>query len=100
MRALKILTVVMGVMIVVGTVTLVVLIFQRAGGGTRVAVPTGVPVGSPVAQLLEEPPGTSIVGLALAQDRLAVQLHGGGPDRVILLDPHTGGITLRVGLAR
>jgi Family of unknown function (DUF6476) len=96
MRALKMLTVVMGVLIVLGTVTLVVLVLQRAGGGARVAVPAGVSV----AQLLDEPAGTSIAGIALAQDRLAVHLHGGGPDRVLLLDPHTGAISLRVGLAR
>jgi hypothetical protein len=92
MRALKMLTIVMGVMIVLGTVTLVVLIVLRAGGGVQ--------VGAPGAQLLDEPAGTSIVGIALAQDRLAVHLRGGGPDRVILLDPHTGAIALRVGLAR
>jgi hypothetical protein len=37
--------------------------------------------------VLEEPEGTRIAGIAAAQDRIAVQLRGGGPDRVVLVDP-------------
>ena len=93
MRTLKILTIVMGVLIVLGTVTLVALIVLRTGGSG--------PIGTPVAaRLLDEPAGTAIAGIALSQDRLALQLRGGGPDRVLLLDPRTGAIALRVGLAR
>ena len=38
--------------------------------------------------------------LGAAGDRLAVLLQGGGPDRVLLLDPRSGQVVGRVGLAR
>ncbi len=48
--------------------------------------------------LLDEPAGTRIAGIAAVGDRLAVQLQGGGADRVVLLDPHTGAVVGRIGL--
>ena len=35
-----------------------------------------------------------------AGDRLAILLTGGGPDRVVLLDPRTGDLVGRVGLSQ
>jgi len=90
MKALKALTIVMGLLIVGGTAVLAVVLARRMGGGA--AAPS-------VAVLLDEPAGTRIAGIAGAGDRLAVQLQGGGPDRVVLLDPHTGAPTGHVGLA-
>ena len=79
MRALKILTIAMAVLIVAATITLGVLITRRLGG----VVP------APVATLLDEPSGTRIAGIAALPDRLALQLQGGGPDRVLFLDART-----------
>ena len=40
-------------------------------------------------------------GLAAAvRDRLAIQLQGGGADRVVLIDPATGAVTGRISLVR
>ena len=89
MRALKILTIVMGVMIVAGTVTLAVLITTRVSAGPPPAVEA----------TLDEPPGTAIAGIAPLGDRLAIQLHGGGPDRVLLLDARSGRVVGPVALA-
>jgi hypothetical protein len=90
MRFLKVLTIGMGVLIVVATIVLVVVIARRIGGpGTAPA---------PVAVLLDEPGGTRIAGIASAGDRLAVQLQGGGADRVVLVDPRTGAVAGRIGL--
>ena len=94
MRALKIAVVVMGVLIVVGTVGLVVGVLRRgtaplAGGFPAV-----------VQAVLQEPAGTRIVGIAALPDRLAVQLQGGGVDRVVVIDPRTGAIVGRISLAR
>ena len=82
MRALKIVTVVMGVIIIVGTAALAVLIARRLSGSVQ----------SPAsfAVQLAEPDGTRIAGIAVLQDRLAVRLEGGGPDRVVVVDPRTG----------
>lgn len=72
----------MGVLILAGTVTLVVLLVQRAGGPSR---PAGV---SAVA--LGEPDGSRIGGIAATERALAVWVVRPDGDRVILLDPGTG----------
>jgi hypothetical protein len=93
MRAIKVATVAMGVLILLGTGVIVVTIVKR----------TMVPVGSPepaFAAVLNEPEGTAIAGIASVRDRLAVQLHGGGVDRVVLIDPMSGAVVGRIALAR
>jgi hypothetical protein len=90
MRALVIATVVMGVMIVAGTATLLVVIAQRLSAPAAALTPT----------VLDEPAGTHIAGMAALSDRLALHLQGGGPDRVVLIDPRTARVLGRVGLAR
>ncbi len=76
MGALKALVVGMGVLIVAGTVTLVVLLIQRAGG--TAARPADV------AALL--PAGNRILGIAGVEGRLAVWVEGPEGARVLLLD--------------
>ena len=90
MRLLKMLTIAMAVLIVVATAVLVVMITRRLGGAG--------PVPSQIALLLDEPAGTHIAGIASTGDRLAVALQGGGPDRVVLIDPRSGAVTGRIGL--
>jgi hypothetical protein len=92
MRALKSAVIIMGVLIVVGTATLAVLIIQKLGsiGATAARAPT----------VLDEPPGTHIAGMTAAGDRLAVQLQGGGTDRVVVIDLRSLAITGRIALAR
>ncbi len=90
MRALKVLVVVMGVMIVVGVAVVAVTIVRRVaatGGGTPPVAASALPS----RVVLDQPPGTRIAGIAATSDRLAVRLEGGGPDRILLLDPRTGG---------
>ena len=94
MRAVKIATIAMGVLIVLGTTIILVTIVRRSITG-----PTGAPE-KPFAASIDEPAGTSIAGIAAVRDRLAVQLHGGGTDRVLLIDPVTGAVVGRIGLAR
>jgi hypothetical protein len=96
MRALKIMVVVMAVLIVLGTTGLVTAIARR--WSALVAPVTQLPAWVSVA--LDEPVGTHIVGIAAVRDRLAVQLQGGGTDRVVLIDPATGAEAGRVSLSR
>lgn len=84
---MKVAVVVMGVLIVGGTVVLGVLLF------TRVSAQSGA-----VASVLDEPVGTVIAGAALAPDRVALTLHGGGADRVVVVDMRNGRVVARVGL--
>ena len=92
MRSLKALVIGMGVVIVVATTVLIVLIAHRLTG-PRALPPVAA---GPVA--LDEPAGTRIVTIVAVGERLAVQLQGGGPDRVLLVDPQTGSVVGRLAL--
>lgn len=96
MRALKIATIVMGVMIVVGTTVLVIEIGRRMSMAASAGATS--PPSAPV--VLNEPVGTRIAGLVAVRDRLAVRLEGGGTDRVVLIDPATGAVAGRISLGR
>ncbi len=89
MRILTAVTVAMGVLILLGTAVLVLAIVQRGS--------SPVP-GAPIALQLNEPPGTRIAGIVAVSDRLAVELQGGGPDRVVLVDPRSGVVAGRIML--
>lgn len=91
MRGLKILVVVMGVMIVAGVAVMIAVIAQRLGGGGAGSVAADA--------VLQEPAGTHIVGSSFAGDRLALQLQGGGPDRVVVVDVRTGRVVAHARLA-
>ena len=93
-RALKIATVAMGVLILLGTTVILVTIVRRTMNG-----PAAVPERS-FAATLDEPAGTTIVGMAQVRERLAVLLRGGGADRVLLIDPASGAVIGRINLAR
>ena len=92
MRVLTALTVAMGVLILVGTTVLVVTIVRRSGAPPGMAPAAAV--------VLNEPAGTRIAGIVAVADRLAVELRGGGPDRVVLVDPRSGAVSGRIALAQ
>ncbi len=96
MRALKIAVVVMGVLIVAGTAALIVAVVQRIGGPPA---PSGGGLPRAIEAVLQEPAGTRIAAIATMPDRLAVQLQGGGMDRVVLIDPRSGAVVGRISLA-
>jgi voltage-gated potassium channel Kch len=98
LRMVKIAAIVMGVLIVVGTVTLMALLARR--GAPAAEAGPQAPSRDPVAAILDEPPGTRIAGIASARERIAVHLTGGGADRIVLIDPATGAVAGRVALAR
>jgi hypothetical protein len=93
MRAVKIATIAMGVLILLGTTVILVTIVRRTMTGSMAPEKA-------FAAVLDEPAGTGIAGIAAVGDRLAVQLRGGGTDRVVLINPVSGTIVGRVGLAR
>ena len=90
LKILKFVTILLGVLIVLGTTVVIVTIVKRL---------SGPPAPAEIDATLNEPEGTRIVAIAATQDRLALHLQGGGPDRVVLLDPRTGARTGSVALA-
>jgi hypothetical protein len=92
MGVVKVLAVLMGVLIIIGSTVVVVTIIKRS---------TDEPSGASVAVVLDEPAGTRIGGIAAISGRLAVLLQGGaGPDRIVLVDPRTGTEAGTIALAR
>ena len=87
MRALKILVVVMGVMILAGVATLVVVIAGRlphGGSGTPSSPPFA---GSPI----EQPAGARIETIGVGSDRLVLALVlSDGNRRLVIIDLATG----------
>lgn len=90
MRTLKIAVIVMGVMIVGGVATLGVLLFQRAAG----------PVAAVGEVVLDEAEGTRIAGSTAVGEKVVLQLQGGGPDRVVVVDVRTGRVSARITLKK
>ncbi len=78
---LKALVIGMGVLIVAGTVTLVALIVQRAGGDS----------GNMPPRALGQPAGTRILSVGGAEGRFAVLVaRPDGSERVLLVDARSG----------
>ncbi len=90
MQGLKVAVVVMGILIVAGLALLGVTLAGRLSTSSAALA----------NMVLDEPAGTTIAATALAPDRLALQLRGGGPDRTVLIDTKSGRILGRVALAR
>lgn len=95
MRALTAVTIFMGVLIVVGTGALIAIIVHRS-----VSAPATPGTAGPATLRLDEPAGTRIAAIAAVGDRLALELQGGGTDRVVLVDPRSGAVTGRITLGR
>ena len=102
MRALQAAVIVMGVLILGGTAAVIAIVAHRAAApkpaGTAPGVPLPAAAATPV--LLDEPPGTRIAVTAVADERLVLQLVGGGPDRVVVVELRGGAVVARVSLAR
>ena len=98
MRGLKIAIGVMTVLIVLGVAVIGVTIMRRVSGRSA-AHPAAPMLLATTPVLLDEPAGTRIAGIAALPDRLAVQLQGGGPDRIVFLDPRTGAAIGQVSLS-
>ena len=93
LRVLKIVVVAMGVLIIAGTTALVVLIGRGLGGAGGFRTER--------AASLEQPAGSRIVAMTRVANGLALALHGGGEaDRILVIDPATGTVLMRIAVAR
>ena len=91
MRVLLAAVVGMGLLIVAGVAVVAVTLVQRGFAGS----------GAPANISLREPPGTRITAAtSLGPDRILLQLSGGAPDRVVVVDLKTGRIAATIGLAQ
>jgi hypothetical protein len=98
MRWLVTAVVVMGVLILGATGVLVATLVTRFHVPEHPAA--SVAPARPAAITLDEPAGTRIASVSALGDRLVLALHGGGPDRVVVIDPASRRALFRVGLAR
>ena len=94
-RALKALVVGMGVLIVAGTVALVAVVVQRAGGIGG----GGAGAARLVDLALDQPEGSRIAGIAAAEGgALGVWVARPDGDRVLLVDPRRGRVAGEIRL--
>lgn len=90
MQALKMAVIGMGILIIAGTVTLMVLVAERL---------TGHADPPPPSVRIDEPAGTRIEAMASTPEQLILLLQGGGADRVVVVDLKSGRVRSRVTLA-
>jgi hypothetical protein len=83
----------MGVLIVVGTVTLVVLLVQRGGGG-------GAGGGTRWEAALGQPEGARIAGVAAAEGGIAIWVQRPDGDRVVVVEPKRGRVVGEIRAGR
>ncbi len=91
MRALKLLVVVMGLLLVGGTAALIMAIINRASH--RAAAPAPAPVAARGFDraVIDLPAGARVLGSDAVGDRLAVRIGlAEGGEALILIDPRTG----------
>jgi hypothetical protein len=81
-KPLLIAVIAMGVLILVATTVVVVKLVKDV-----VARPASVTL---TTTMLRQPPGSHIVTIAAVDGRLGVLVNGGGPDRILFVDPATG----------
>jgi hypothetical protein len=99
-RALKALVVVMGVLLVAGTVALVAVVVQRAGGAAG-GGGGGIGGSGRLDLALDQPEGSRIAGIAAAEDgALGVWVARPDGDRVVLVDPKRGRVAGEIRLGR
>jgi hypothetical protein len=109
MKALKTLVVGMGALILIGIAVIGVTLYNRAsapgglaGGRTPASAPATVPAqaGGITAGTLGLPAGSRVKGLAGAGNRVVVHVElPSGQEQLLLLDPATGQVTGRLGVA-
>jgi hypothetical protein len=91
MRALKVLVVVMGVLLVGGTAALIAAIINRASHRAATPVVSSVPAHGFDRTVIDLPEGGQLLGTEVVGDRILVRvaLEQGG-EELILLDPRSG----------
>lgn len=102
MRALKVLVVVMGVLLVAGSAVLVATIMSRLTQRPAPPAPTAsaatrpLPFGEATVTL---PPGAKLVGMQATGNRLVLQVErSDGKQELLVLDPDTGTMLGRIEL--
>jgi hypothetical protein len=81
-KPLLIAVIAMGVLILLVTTVVIVKLVKDV-----VTAPASVTL---TTSMLRQPPGSHIVTITTVGGRLGVLLNGGGPDRILFVDPDTG----------
>jgi hypothetical protein len=92
LRALKALVVFLGVLIVLGTAVVIGTVIHRMYA--RTAPPSMIQIPGMAGQAVSLQPGEHIAGIAAAAGDVAVWATGPAGDRVLLINPQTGGVTV------
>jgi len=91
-RPLLIAVIAMGILIVLVTTVVIVKLVKDV-----VTAPASVIL---TTTMLRQPAGSHIVTITPVDGRLGVLVNGGGPDRILLLDPGTGKVAAQLMLGQ
>lgn len=102
-RPLLIAVIAMGVLVVLGTTVVIVKVVKDIVSGSAHGTAASSTTADTIAlttNMLSQPDGSHIVNIAGVGDRLSVLVSGGGPDRVLFVDPATGHVTGQLMLGK
>jgi hypothetical protein len=98
-RPLFIAVIVMGVLVVLATTVVIVKVAKDIIGGSSHAAASSESV-TLTTNMLSQPAGSHIVTIAGVDGRLSVLISGGGPDRILFVDPSSGKVTGQLMLGK
>ena len=103
-RPLLIAVIAMGVLVVLGTTVVIVKVVKDVISGSSHGVAASAAMTPDTLTLttnmLTQPEGSRIVNIAGVGGRLSLLISGGGPDRVLFVDPATGHVTGQLMLGK
>lgn len=104
-RPLLMVVIGLGILVVLGTTVVIVKVVKDLISGHPAApvAESGGMTADTIAlttNMLSQPAGSHIVNIAGVGGRLSVLISGGGPDRVLFVDPATGHVTGQLMLGK
>ncbi len=100
MRGLKTLVAGLGVLVVLGTATVIGVVIKRIYADPQPASTAAAAVPARLDNVVALPAGTKITGLAAAGGRFAVAVSGPAGDQVWIVDPATGARYVTISAAK
>jgi hypothetical protein len=93
-RPLMMVVIGLGILVVLATTVVIVKVVKDIiTGSSHSAASASTDSVTLTTSMLSQPAGSHIVTIAGVDGRLSVLINGGGPDRILFVDPSTGHVT-------
>ena len=98
-RPLMMVVIGLGILVVLATTVVIVKVVKDIISGSSHGVASSESV-TLTTKMLSQPAGSHIVTIAGVDGRLSVLINGGGPDRILFVDPASGQVTGQLMLGK